>query len=197
MAVAQQLSMSASEFLAFQRSEEHKYQFIDGDAYAMAGGTEEHNIISLNIASELRHLLKGSDCKPFMADMMLKAGGNYFYPDVMVVCDSDKQDDSYLKHAPTLIVEVLSKSSRQLDLTRKKLSYINIPSLQEYLLIEQSICEVQVCRRKDNWASSYHFLGDEIMLDSLNVSLKVADIYQGIQNANMTEYLETLASQSN
>jgi len=193
---AEKLAMSAEEYLQFQRDSDVKYQFIDDQVYAMAGGSEEHNIISLNMAAELRHALKGSNCTPFIADMMVKAGGNYFYPDVSVICEPDDKDDRYLKHAPTLIAEVLSKSTRRIDLGKKKLAFINIPSLQEYVLIEQDKCEIEVFRRKDNWASTYYFLGDQITFESIDVTLTVEDIYAGINNADITKYLKQMSEQA-
>lgn len=199
MSTAQNLQTTEVEYLEHQRANATKYQYIDGQMYAMAGGSEEHNSISGNVFAELRQKLKGDPCKPFMADMMLKAGGNYCYPDVMIICDPDERDDRYIKHSPAIIVEVLSKSTRKFDLTKKKLAYMNLPSLQEYVLIEQDKCEVEVFRRSQSWASSYYLLGDEIHFESVGVSLSVEDIYDTIENDDVSKFLETLekASSSN
>lgn len=192
MSTALELKITEQQYLEQQRTAEIKYQFIDGDMYAMAGGSEEHNVICINVTAELRQKLKGGPCKPFMADMMIKAGANYFYPDVMIVCEPDERDDRYLKHAPTIIVEVLSNSTRKIDLTLKKLAYMNLPSLQEYVLVEQDKCEVEVFRRSQNWASSYYLLGDDIHFESVDVTLSVEDIYESIVNDDVNKFLESL-----
>jgi Uma2 family endonuclease len=128
--------VSESEYLAGELTSEIKYQLIDGQVYAMAGASANHDRISGNLYSEFRHHLKNSTCEPFSSDMKVKVNSNYFYPDVTVVCDFDDSQPVFTD-SPTIIVEVLSKSTRRLDETVKRVNYINLPSLQEYVLIEQ------------------------------------------------------------
>jgi Uma2 family endonuclease len=113
----------------------------------MTGATDDHNTISGNLFAALHQQLRGQSCRPFIADMQVKAGVHYFYPDVMVLCGADKADTPRIKHAPTVIVEVLSSSTRRTDITIKKIAYMNLPSLEEYILIEQDKCDVLVFRR--------------------------------------------------
>ncbi len=89
---------------------------------------------------------------------------------------------------PLIIVEVLSKSTRKTDLTVKLLRYINMESLQEYVLIEQDIVSVQVLRRTKNWLSEYYFLGDAVTFESIGLTLTVAEIYDRVDNADMREF---------
>ena len=96
--------------------------------------------------------------------MKVKVGSNFFYPDVMVVCDDNAENDYYTE-SPVIIVEVLSKSTRRLDETTKLMSYINIPSVQEYVLIEQDIVDIQVIRRSEGWLPKHYFLGDEVIFE--------------------------------
>jgi hypothetical protein len=84
---------------------------------------------------------------------------------------------------------VLSKSTRKKDTTFKLLSYINIPSLQEYVLIEQDFVDVQVFSRNEGWLVKHYFLGDELTLQSINLTLSVAEIYHRVQNDDMVEFL--------
>lgn len=166
-----------------------KHEYIEGTAYAMAGASKNHNLISGNIFAEFRQQLKGKTCSPFIADMKVKVGANIYYPDVMVVCEADDADTDLVLHAPTIIVEVLSSGTRKYDMTAKKIAYLNVPSLQEYLLIEQDRCEIEVFRRSENWASTYYVLGDVINFDSVGVSVSVEEIYDRIDNEDIALFL--------
>ncbi len=116
---------------------------------------------------------------------------SFFYPDVMVVCDIDNKDeDDYYQSSPVIIVEVLSKSTRKNDLSTKKLTYFNIPTLQEYVLIEQDLCEINVFRKSDDWKPTIYFLGDEISFESINTTISVEDIYYQVNNEDIVKYLK-------
>lgn len=181
--------MSAADYLQGELLADSKHQFIDGDVYAMAGASENHNLLSLNIASELKNQLKGTRCRTFMADMKVKVIDDFYYPDVMVVCKEDTVDD-YYKTSPIIIVEVLSKSTRRFDQTQKRLRYQTIPTLEEYVLIEQDKGEIQVFSRKDNWQSFYYYLGDQITFHSLGISVSVAAIYEQVNNEDVLAFLQ-------
>ena len=124
-----------------------------------------------------------------MAHIKLKVNQDFFYPDVMVVCSKDDESDIY-KTAPVLIVEVLSKSTRKLDHTYKRLRYQNIPSLEEYVLIEQDKVEVTVFSKKDGWQPSYYFLGDKITFESLGVTVLMEEIYDRVNNEDVLTFLQ-------
>lgn len=191
MSSALKLNISPQEYLKGERQAQSKHEYISGTVYAMAGGTKDHNTICGNIFGEWRQQLKGQPCRAYVADVMVKAANNYFYPDVMLVCDDDKQDNERLIHAPTIIVEVLSSSTRTNDLTLKKIAYLNLPSLQEYWLVEQDRCEIEVFRRSENWASTYYVAGDTIT-SAIGVSLTVADIYESVENQHINALLTQL-----
>ncbi len=186
-------SISPEEYLAGEVDSEAKHEYIDGTVYAMAGASKKHNIISGNVFRELGNQLKDkkSNCITFMSDMKVKISHinqSFFYPDVMVVCD--KNDDDYYQDSPVIIVEVLSKATRKNDSSKKMLSYFNCPTLEEYVLIEQNFCLVQVFSRKQQWQSRHYFPGDEITFKSINVTLSVEDIYYQIDNEDMVQYLQ-------
>jgi Uma2 family endonuclease len=172
-----------------------KHEYVDGYVYAMAGASEKHNLISGNVFRELSNALKQkkSQCHTFIADMKVKishADKQFFYPDVMVVCDEEDNENEYFKNSPIIIVEVLSQTTRKMDSSTKRISYFNITSLEEYVLIEQEFCQVQVFKRQDQWQSRFYFLGDSITFTSLNISLSVADIYYQIKNQDMMTFLQ-------
>lgn len=150
MAIAKRkMTISPDEYIAGERISQIKHELIDGQVFAMSGGSANHDRIAGNIYREFGNHLKGSECEPFGSDMMVKAGANFYYPDVSIDCCFD-ESQSHLSTTPVLIVEVLSKSTRRIDQTTKRLSYINIPSLLEYVLIEQDFVQIEVARKRDN-----------------------------------------------
>ncbi|WMP17898.1 Uma2 family endonuclease [Thiothrix lacustris] len=118
----------------------------------------------------------------------MKCAGSSIYPDVVVVCDEQFLDD-YSTESPVLIVEVLSKATRQRDRQVKRLEYLQLPSLQEYMLIEQDTVEVEVFRRSDSWRPSYYYWGDMVVLESVGLSLSVESIYERVRNEDVIRFL--------
>lgn len=189
MAVVHKIDgITPDEYLEGELTSEYKHQLIAGYVYAMAGASKNHERISGNLHAELRHHLKDSPCEPFGSDMKVRVEDNFFYPDVIVVCD-DKSDSDYYINSPTMIVEVLSKSTRRTDETIKRQQYLSIPSLQEYLLIEQDIVDIEVVRRSQGWQPKHYYMGDEITLDCIGLTLSVEDIYRRVQNDDVADYL--------
>jgi len=181
--------ITEEQYLQGELVAEFKHEFIDGEAYAMAGASESHNLLSLNMASELRNQLKGTPCRTFIADMKVKVANDFFYPDVMVVCQQDNDFD-YYKQSPVIIVEILSKSTRKFDKNAKRLKYQNISTLEEYVLIDQTIAEIEVFKKKEHWQSFYYYLGDAITFESLGVTVLVEDIYYQVNNDDVLAFLQ-------
>ncbi len=180
--------ISVEDYLKGELSSDIKHELIDGCVYAMPGASANHERISGNIYRKFGNHLENKPCEPFGSDMKLRINANFFYPDVMVDCLFDNSEP-YFTQTPIIIVEVLSKSTRKKDTTLKLLSYINIPSLQEYVLIEQDFVDVQVFRRNENWLVRHYFLGDEVTFESIGLTLPVEDIYHRVQNDDMLEFL--------
>jgi Uma2 family endonuclease len=186
--------VSEEDYLQGELISDVKHELVDGCVYAMAGASANHERISGNIYAEFRSHLKNSPCEPFGSDMKVKVGSSFFYPDVSVDCHFDESQPYYVQ-SPIIIVEVLSKATRKTDETIKLLSYINIPSLQEYVLIEQDYVDIQVIRRNESWLPRHYFLGDEITFESINLTLPVEEIYARVHNEEMLEFLSNQASQ--
>jgi len=180
--------ISAEDYLQSELTREIKHELINGNVLAMAGASKNHERLSGNIYGEFRSHLKASSCEAFSSDMKVKVGSNFFYPDVMVVCD-DKTDNDYYTESPVIIVEVLSKSTRRVDETIKLMAYINIPNVQEYVIIEQDIVDIQVLRRSESWLPKHYFLGDEVFFESIGLVLSVEEIYSRVQNEDMAEFV--------
>ncbi len=177
--------ISEQEYLDGELLSEVKHEFIDGSIYAMAGASADHGRIAGNLfAAFLRHLQEGkSPCEPFQADMKVKTGKSFFYPDVLISCE--QEENEYYRNAPLLIVEVVSQSTRKKDNTIKRLSYQNISSLEKYVLIEQDFVDVEMCRRSNHWRPEHYYLGDEVHFASIDLTLPVEDMYNRVMNDDM------------
>lgn len=180
--------ISQEEYLAGELISAVKHEYIDGNVYAMAGASKNHQRIIANISSALWIHLKDTPCDVFSSDIKIKAANNFFYPDVMVVCE-DKTDNDYYTESPVIIIEVLSKSTRRTDQSLKRRAYQNLPSLNEYVLIEQDFVDVEICRRDNHWQSEHHFLGDEVHFSAIDLSMPVEAIYARVINEDMQEFL--------
>ncbi|PCI61971.1 MAG: hypothetical protein COB35_04605 [Gammaproteobacteria bacterium] len=191
MPTAKQVNfITEQEYLDGEKISEVKHEYINGDVYTMAGTSKNHERISVNILSEFSHHLKNSPCEPFGSDVKVRVPtGNYRYPDCMVVCNDQTADDYYTE-TPTILVEVLSRSTRKIDERDKRIEYLNIPSLEEYILIEQDFVDIEVVRRKEGWRSQHYFLGDEFTLESIDLTLSVEELYHRVQNEDVLEYIE-------
>jgi Uma2 family endonuclease len=185
---AKKISISVDDYLQGELNAEEKHELIDGGVYAMAGASGNHERISLNISRKFGNHLEGFSCEPFGSDMKVKVGSNFFYPDVIVDCDFD-ESQPYYSETPVIIVEVLSKSTRRTDETTKRTAYLNITSLQEYVLIEQDFVDIEVVRKSEGWLSKHYFLGDEVSFESIDLTLSVEDIYRRVHNEDMIEFL--------
>lgn len=180
--------ISEQDYLEGERVSAIRHEYIDGNVYAMAGASKNHDRIAGNVFAKFHAHLEQTACTPFSSDIKVKAAHDFFYPDVIVVCD-DKTADEYYTESPIIIVEVLSKSTRKTDQTLKRLAYQNLPSLEEYVLIEQDFVDVEICRRERHWQSEHYYLGDEVYFAAIDLRLPVEVIYARVVNDDMQEFL--------
>ncbi len=174
---------TVEEYLVFEREALDKHEYIDGQIIAMAGASREHNLIGANVGTELRFGLKGKNCETYLNDMRVRMKADrYGYPDVVVVCGepqfADEEFDVLLN--PTLVVEVLSTSTRFRDKTEKLETYRKIESLKECLLIEQDKIFIEhfIKQTPNQWLLRiYEDESETVILESIGCQLKVADIY--------------------
>jgi Uma2 family endonuclease len=149
IANAQRQPMSLAEYLAWESEQPIKHEYINGEVYAMTGGTLPHNDIALNLYSQLRPHLRERGCRGNIADVKVRvsAAGPYFYPDLVVSCDERDRRATEAIQYPKLIIEVLSPSTAGFDRGDKFKFYRRIPTLQEYVLIDAEKVGVD-CYRK-------------------------------------------------
>lgn len=149
--------MSYSEYLALEVSGGAKHEYVNGEVFAMAGGTIAHGALTVAIGTALSNALRGRSCRVLSSDVRVrvKATGIATYPDVSVVCTKLEvdPDDEHGVLNPSLIVEVLSDSSEAYDRGAKAAHYRRIPSLREYVLVSQREPLIEVYRRNErgNW----------------------------------------------
>jgi Uma2 family endonuclease len=178
---------SVAEYLEAESKSELRHEYLGGQIFAMAGGSKAHNIITLNIASRLRSQLRGRAGDVFMSDMKVKliaANQNqtiFYYPDVLVTCSSEDRDNYFVNY-PCVIFEVLSPSTEVSDRREKLVNYQTIGSLQEYILVLQDEIKVEVYRQylQGNWTQEILGIEDKLVLNSVNLSLTMTDIYEDI-----------------
>lgn len=178
---------SVAEYLEAESRSEVRHEYLGGQIFAMAGGSKAHNLITLNIASWLRSQLRGGACQVFMSDMKVKLRAAnqsktiFYYPDVVVSCSTEDQD-SYAVNYPCVIFEVLSPGTELSDRREKLVNYQTIDSLQEYVLVSQEEIKVEVYRQdlQRNWTKEILEKEDILVLNSINLSLTMADIYEDI-----------------
>lgn len=194
--LAQRLEhISVKDYLAGERESEVRHEYVGGRVYAMAGASLNHNRIIRNLSALLWNGLQGRPCEPLTNDMLLKTAADRFrYPDLMVVCNDDPSPDAYVRECPILLVEVLSANTHRKDKTEKRAEYLALPSLLEYVLIEQDIAEVVVQRRSESWRSTYYYPGQRLTLESIGLGLAVEAIYERVENKDMCLFREQQAS---
>lgn len=193
--------ISVEDYLAGELDGEVRHELINGEVYAMTGGTKNHSaLIGLIQSFIANHLLTNntySKCRSYPSDLKVRVNNNFYYPDVVITCEENTQIHSTYTEQPLIIIEVLSKSTRKIDQTIKLEQYTSIPSLQEYILVEQDIAEIEVIRRNQHWQPQYYYLDDQITFESIGLTLHVADIYQWVENQDVREYQAMLAEQEN
>ncbi len=177
---------SITEYLKQDDASALRCEFINGEIVAMAGSSLKHNEISGNIFAALRAALRAKvkPCKTYMSDARLQITqrNSYYYPDVMIACEFADWADNRNIQSPSLIVEVLSESTQSIDLTTKLSSYLQIPSLNYYLIVAQTETLVLCYERSaQGWLLHvYDELSEIVSLRLLEISLSLADIYENL-----------------
>ena len=176
--------MSVKDYLALDReSHDVRYEFIDGYAYMMLGGTLNHSTISINVTSLLRSLLRGNSCRVYNSDARVRLfESRYVYPDASVSCDERDRGTGDMISSPRTVVEVLSPSTEAYDRGRKFVYYRSCPTIEEYVLVDTQRQAVDVYRRATETLWTLHLFGpgDQMELASLNISFPMAALYENV-----------------
>lgn len=191
MAVQPKTYITPETYLDLERQADYKSEYLNGEIYAMGGASPRHVLIVTNVVAELRNQLKNRPCTVYSTDLRLRVSpkGLYTYPDVVVVCNTPQFSDPHRDTLtnPTVIVEVLSQSTKDYDRGEKFEQYRTIVSLQEYVLIAQDKPQVEhFVRHSDGawWRSETYRLEDTVELTAIGCHLKLAEVYDKIDLLN-------------
>lgn len=179
------LPIDVEAYLAGEQYSDIRHEYVAGQVFAMAGASEAHNRISLNLAFHLRIVARGTPCGVFIGDMKIRVAAHdaFYYPDVILTCASEDTEQFY-KVAPCLIAEVLSPTTELIDRREKLIAYRALPALSYYLLIAQERRLVELYRRTadDQWLYQvYEETGEiEIGCPPLHPHLTLEALYEDV-----------------
>ena len=173
------------EYLEMEDAATEKHEFYRGEIFAMSGARSQHNIVTSNLHIVLGAKLKGKPCRPFGSDMRIHIEKNtlFTYPDLTIFCGElvsfNDDDKNFLN--PTVIIEVLSPSTRAYNKGAKFDLYKDIPTLKEYILVEPELINVEAYfNDSGKWArTEITSVSDELTLQSIDISVSLREIYEG------------------
>ncbi len=190
---APRLAFSFDDYLEWEIRQPQRHEFIRGEVFAMAGGTDLHNEVAGNLYVLLHQHLRGSPCRVFMADVKVRVetADCSFYPDLLVTCAESDRADRLVKRAPILIIEVLSPGTAAFDAGDKFAAYRQLDSLQDYVLIDPTRVRIQIYRRQNGqwWVDSIG-VGESLRLDSIDLDCPVAAIYEDLSEPPVVGFAE-------
>ncbi|NET88354.1 MAG: Uma2 family endonuclease [Kamptonema sp. SIO1D9] len=176
--------MMVEEYLEWEAKQELRYEYIDGEVIAMTGGSIPHNDIALNLYRSLYSHLRQRGCRVNVSDVKVQANKNsrYFYPDLVISCNADDLNSRDFIQHPLVIVEVLSPSTANYDRGKKLKYYRQIPSLQEYVLIDSESKSVEIYHRGEGkmWHYYQYEAGETMLLKSIEFECAIDLLYEGV-----------------
>jgi Uma2 family endonuclease len=179
--------ISQEEYLEMERAALEKHEYYQGEIFAMSGASLKHNEVFSNLFGEIQGKLKGKNCKPYGSDLRIHVPKNslYTYPDISIICDKANLTDDKFDTAtnPAVIIELLSKSTRNYDRFEKFSLYRDITSLKEYILVDTQKIHIENYVRNANntWQlTDYNVISDNLIITAVNISVSIADIYAGL-----------------
>ena len=184
MQALKQTYIPFDDYLEGERDVDTRSEYVDGEIYAMAGASETHNTIAHTLGSAIDNALPDT-CRVWQSDMKVigKTRDNKpfsYYPDIMAAC-GENTDNPYYRTNPILIVEVLSGSTKRIDLKEKFDNYTQTPSLLEYVVVSQETPYLRVYRRRTNWQLESYYAEDTLVLESVGLEIAVHHIYRRVR----------------
>ena len=179
--------ISIEEYVEMENAALEKHEYYRGEAFAMSGAKVPHNAIAGNFFVAVAIKLKGKKCKPYNSDQRIHIPSNtlFTYPDISIVCGEviTLNNDEYNVLNPSVIIEVLSKSTKNYDRGEKFKLYRDIPALREYILVDSESVHVEVFRLNEtsHWElEEYDDAGSYLSIKTINENILIADIYEGV-----------------
>ena len=175
--------ITVDAYLAGENDGTWRHEFVDGRVFAMAGASERHNGVKLNLAGTFNASV-AEPCRVFDGDMKLRIERSddvrFYYPDVFGACATENLDD-YVRHDAILVIEVLSPTTERTDRYEKFAAYTSLPMLSEYVLIEQDIPSVEMYRRRAGWQLEQFGPGAAVTFESIGQTMTLDQIYRRIK----------------
>jgi len=176
--------MTPEEYLVWEDQQEFRHEYIDGEILAMTGGTLPHNDIALNFYSSLHPHLRSRGCRVNVFDVKVQDNQNsrYFYPNLVVSCNPEDLQSRQFINYPKVIIEVLSPSTAGYNRGNKFKYYRQIPSLEEYVLVDTEEIAIEVYGRGEGkmWRYYAYVTGDAIALTSIEFECPIELLYEGV-----------------
>ena len=192
MGAKELLYITPQQYLESERLATEKHEYFQGEIFAMSGASIPHNVIFKNTYVDLGTKLKGKKCQPYGSDLRIHIPKNslYTYPDISIICDDFETTDEKLDTItnPTVLFEILSRSTQKYDQTGKFELYRDIDLLKEYIMINSEKIQVlKYARNPDNsWLLTiFESLEDVFSIQSIDVELKLSDIYFDVKFKNV------------
>jgi Uma2 family endonuclease len=174
------------EYLSLERENVTRHEYRHGLVYAMAGGSDDHDELSLNLIELLRQKVRDQGCSVRSGNVKVNyADAFFYYPDIFVTCDPRDSEDRYIKRYPKLIAEVLSPSTEKFDRNDKFADYQQIETLEEYVLIaqDQMLVECRRCVKEENterWETEVYQKSEQVILTSIELKVAIEELYRGV-----------------
>ncbi|WP_029275988.1 Uma2 family endonuclease [Pedobacter borealis] len=184
----QKRSYTVKEYLEMEKASTVKHEYFQGEIFAMSGAGDNHNEIFSNVFGEIVQKLKGKPCRPYGSDKRMNIPENtlFTYPDISIYCNglihSDADEDTSI--LPTVIIEILSPSTKNYDKGKKFNLYKDIPSLKEYIMIDLESISVEAyyINEEKNWVLNQHKeISDRLTLVSMGFDIALSDIYDHVR----------------
>ena len=180
--------MSIEEYLQMENAADEKSEYYKDEIFAMSGAKVPHNTIVGNLFANLFNKLKGKKCKPCNSDQRIHIPSNtlFTYPDISIICGEiiTLNNDDYNVLNPTVIIEVLSKSTINYDRGEKFKLYRDIATLKEYLLVDSESMHIEIFRmnEKGHWElEEYNSSTDAVIIKAINETVFLSEIYEGVR----------------
>jgi Uma2 family endonuclease len=183
-ALEQSPKLTPEEYFVWEEHQEFRHEYVNGEVYAMTGGTVNHGQIAMNFGIILGNHLRGGGFRLLNSDVKveIEASKDYLYPDVSVTCDEhDRTATNFISH-PCLITEVLSPSTEAYDRGGKFKLYRRSSSLRDYVLVNPNKIEIDLYRRTNDgrWEIINYGVGDAVELNSINLTFPIEQVFEGI-----------------
>lgn len=175
--------ISVDDYLAGENDGTWRHEYADGLVFAMAGASDRHNGVRLDIAGAFNATV-AEPCRVYDGDMKLRVDLGqdirFYYPDVFVSCATDNEDD-YVRRDAVLVIEVFAPSTERTDRYEKFAAYTSLPMLSECALVAQDIPSVELHRRRTGWQREQFGPGTMVTFESIQQSLTLDQIYRRIR----------------